>query len=138
MRRCGNLQSNHNSPRSYTVCTPDGKTYRRNRKYLLKTQEKTFPAMILDSFDVSSPTTADEHSESIIQSIVSSPAALPDTHKENIQPVQGKIARTTRYGREIKAPRRRLYLGQGIRRLQHGLVVNTRSQQGYVFFVLIT
>lgn len=36
----GTVVSRHHTPRSYMVRTTDGKTYRRNRQQLLKTQEK--------------------------------------------------------------------------------------------------
>lgn len=34
----------HEHPRSFIVCAPDGRQYRRNRKHLKKTSEETFPA----------------------------------------------------------------------------------------------
>lgn len=32
----------HEQPRSFIIQSPDGRTYRRNRKHLLKTREKSF------------------------------------------------------------------------------------------------
>lgn len=101
----------HDNPRSVIVQTPDGNTYRRNRRHLLKTREMTFPQSrsvdVEDFYSVTSTLAETDrpmpsHAQSPVQSSVTSPlkgTVTPTVNRE--EPVK-----RSRCGRPIKTPKR--------------------------------
>ncbi len=93
----------HDQPRSYVVCTPEGRRFRRNRKHLRPTVETVFPTAgesdVTDVMDCDSTLSADRvttHTHS------SAPAQNTDTGDSSdlTQPYR------TRSGRLVKTPQR--------------------------------
>ncbi|XP_056109383.1 uncharacterized protein K02A2.6-like [Rhinichthys klamathensis goyatoka] len=93
----------HDSPRSYVLCTPDGRIYRRNRKHLLKTKEQKFPsAPDQDDFNTEQETNAKSEREMNPDL----PVMVKQAHQNGSTEEQTKPNIITKSGREIKIPSR--------------------------------
>lgn len=91
----------HQQPRSFIVCTPDGRVYRRNRKHLLKTGEREFPPT--DTQDTSTYTDSETNNTKSDADCKTTEVA-PETDTD-AGPVQSQLC-CTRSGRQVKIPAR--------------------------------
>lgn len=90
------VQSDHNLPRSYVVRTPQGSVFRKNRRHLLKCKEEASESDFIDS---ESSTAEDSHTEDS--------NTVPVMISQTLTPInKGPAAKTSRYGRVIKTPKR--------------------------------
>ena len=92
----------HDTPRSFIIKTPDGNTYRRNRRHLLKTREKTFTTQSSphpEDYDPGERQPAER--DTSFQTPASSPVEVsaPPTVNE-------EVVKRSRVGRVIKPPSR--------------------------------
>ncbi|KAK0154443.1 hypothetical protein N1851_003464 [Merluccius polli] len=90
----------HDTPRSFVIKTPDGNTYRRNRRHLLKTREKTFTTQSSphpEDYDPGERQPAER--DASFQIPASSPVKVsaPPTVNE-------EVVKRSRVGRVIKPP----------------------------------
>lgn len=92
----------HDMPRSFVIKTPDGNTYRRNRRHLLKTREKTFTTQNpphLEDYDPGETQPAER--DASFQTPASSPV------KTSVAPTMNEeVMMRSRAGRVIKPPSR--------------------------------
>ena len=84
--------STHETPRSYIVRTPDGGEYRRNRRFLMKTQETVIPEP-----DIVCDDNSTEQPKAKAPTIT-----LTETPPTPLQPAIQPAIRVNRYGRIIK------------------------------------
>ncbi len=92
----------HEKPRSYVIQTPDGNTFRRNRRHLLKTREMTFPQpRSLELEECSSVNSEPADSGTPVQSPALSPAKRPVTPTVDKE----EQVKRSRCGRLIRPPK---------------------------------
>lgn len=104
----------HEQPRSFVIRTPDGRQYRRNRRHLRKTDEKTFPSSTEPDIDLNKDTERDDdvrdnytthtysdnhttHSHATEHTVVAGQKETPGEHTET-------FSYQTRSGRHVKLP----------------------------------
>lgn len=101
----------HDNPRSAIVQTPDGNTYRRNRRHLLKTREITFPqSRSVDVEDFYSVTSTLAETDRPMPPHALSPVQSPVTSslKGTVTPTVNReeLVKRSRCGRPIRTPKR--------------------------------
>ncbi|KAI4884219.1 hypothetical protein NFI96_005617 [Prochilodus magdalenae] len=92
----------HETPRSFVIRTPDGNTYRRNRRHLLRTREKNFTTQSpphMEDYDPGERQPAE--CDASFQTPASSPVKISATPTMN-----GEVVKRSRVGRGIKPPSR--------------------------------
>ncbi|XP_024119581.1 uncharacterized protein K02A2.6 [Oryzias melastigma] len=93
----------HKQPRSFVVRTPDGRLYRRNRKHLRRTEEKTFPqADGQNNTGEMNDNNVERHTEQA--SANEQATAVQDSQSDNQVP--GSFSYKTRSGRSVRLPAR--------------------------------
>lgn len=100
------IVSRHEQPRSFIVQTPDGRTYRRNRKHLLKTGEKEFATPTADTNIYVQPDATHSkppNAESTEQHVQDDDALIAQTESEKTEVLEEHF---TRSGRLVKMPAR--------------------------------